>query len=120
MWTQHARFGGVVPEVASRAHLEAIVPTMQRALSEAGVTLADIDAIAVTAGPGLAGALLVGVAAAKGYALAAEKPLYGVNHLAAHVAVDTLEHGAAAGTGDRSVGLRRPLLTAARRRLDRA
>jgi N6-L-threonylcarbamoyladenine synthase len=90
---QHARFGGVVPEVASRAHLEAIVPTMQRALDEANVTLADVDAIAVTAGPGLAGALLVGVAAAKGYALAADKPLYGVNHLAAHVAVDTLEHG---------------------------
>ncbi|MEW2375563.1 tRNA (adenosine(37)-N6)-threonylcarbamoyltransferase complex transferase subunit TsaD [Micromonospora sp. NPDC047812] len=90
---QHARFGGVVPEVASRAHLEAIVPTMDRALREAGVTLADIDAIAVTSGPGLAGALLVGVAAAKGYALAAEKPVYGVNHLAAHVAVDTLEHG---------------------------
>jgi N6-L-threonylcarbamoyladenine synthase len=90
---EHARFGGVVPEVASRAHLEAIVPTMERALKEAGVTLADIDAIAVTAGPGLAGALLVGVAAAKGYALAAEKPIYGVNHLAAHVAVDTLEHG---------------------------
>jgi N6-L-threonylcarbamoyladenine synthase len=89
----HARFGGVVPEVASRAHLEAIVPTMDRALADAGVTLADVDAIAVTAGPGLAGALLVGVAAAKGYALAAEKPVYGVNHLAAHVAVDTLEHG---------------------------
>jgi N6-L-threonylcarbamoyladenine synthase len=90
---QHARFGGVVPEVASRAHLEAIVPTMQRALDEANVTLADVDAIAVTAGPGLAGALLVGVAAAKGYALAADKPIYGVNHLAAHVAVDTVEHG---------------------------
>ena len=90
---EHARFGGVVPEVASRAHLEAIVPTMDRALTEAGVTIADIDAIAVTAGPGLAGALLVGVAAAKGYAVAAEKPVYGVNHLAAHVAVDTLEHG---------------------------
>ncbi|WP_422773204.1 tRNA (adenosine(37)-N6)-threonylcarbamoyltransferase complex transferase subunit TsaD [Plantactinospora sp. WMMC1484] len=90
---EHARFGGVVPEVASRAHLEAIVPTMRRALDDARVTLADIDAIAVTAGPGLAGALLVGVAAAKGYALAAEKPVYGVNHLAAHVAVDTLEHG---------------------------
>ncbi|WP_018222637.1 tRNA (adenosine(37)-N6)-threonylcarbamoyltransferase complex transferase subunit TsaD [Salinispora pacifica] len=90
---QHARFGGVVPEVASRAHLEAIVPTMNRALAEAGVTLADVDAIAVTSGPGLAGALLVGVAAAKGYAVAAEKPVYGVNHLAAHVAVDTLEHG---------------------------
>ena len=90
---QHARFGGVVPEVASRAHLEALVPTMRRALDEAKVTLADIDAIAVTSGPGLAGALLVGVAAAKGYALAADKPIYGVNHLAAHVAVDTLEHG---------------------------
>ncbi len=90
---EHARFGGVVPEVASRAHLEALVPTMHRALSDAGVALSDVDAIAVTAGPGLAGALLVGVAAAKGYALAAEKPIYGVNHLAAHVAVDTLEHG---------------------------
>jgi N6-L-threonylcarbamoyladenine synthase len=91
---EHARFGGVVPEVASRAHLEAMLPTMKRALATAGVRLSDVDAIAVTAGPGLAGALLVGVAAAKGYAVAAEKPLYGVNHLAAHVAVDTLEHGA--------------------------
>jgi N6-L-threonylcarbamoyladenine synthase len=90
----HARFGGVVPEVASRAHLEAMLPTMRRALDAAEVGLSDVDAIAVTAGPGLAGALLVGVAAAKGYAIAAEKPIYGVNHLAAHVAVDTLEHGA--------------------------
>lgn len=90
---EHARFGGVVPEVASRAHLEAIVPTLRRALAQAEVTLADVDAIAVTAGPGLAGALLVGVAAAKGYAVAAEKPVYGVNHLSAHVAVDALEHG---------------------------
>jgi len=90
---EHARFGGVVPEVASRAHLEAMVPAVDRALAMAGVTLADIDAIAVTAGPGLAGALLVGVAAAKAYALALGKPLYGVNHLAAHVAVDQLEHG---------------------------
>jgi N6-L-threonylcarbamoyladenine synthase len=90
---EHARFGGVVPEVASRAHLEAMVPTMHRALADAGVALSDVDAIAVTAGPGLAGALLVGVAAAKAYALAAGKPIYGVNHLAAHVAVDTLEHG---------------------------
>ncbi|SHN35971.1 O-sialoglycoprotein endopeptidase [Cryptosporangium aurantiacum] len=90
---QHARFGGVVPEVASRAHLEAMVPTVHRALDDAGVTLSDVDAIAVTAGPGLAGALLVGVAAAKAYSLALGKPLYGVNHLAAHVAVDTLEHG---------------------------
>ncbi len=90
---EHARFGGVVPEVASRAHLEAMVPTVERALSRAGARLADVDAIAVTAGPGLAGALLVGVCAAKAYALATGKPLYGVNHLAAHVAVDQLEHG---------------------------
>jgi N6-L-threonylcarbamoyladenine synthase len=90
---EHARFGGVVPEVASRAHLEAMVPTVQRALSIAGVSLAQVDAIAVTAGPGLAGALLVGVCAAKAYALALGKPLYGVNHLAAHIAVDQLEHG---------------------------
>jgi N6-L-threonylcarbamoyladenine synthase len=90
---EHARFGGVVPEVASRAHLEAMVPAVDRALATAGVRLADVDAIAVTAGPGLAGALLVGVCAAKAYALALGKPLYGVNHLAAHVAVDQLEHG---------------------------
>ena len=90
---EHARFGGVVPEVASRAHLEAMVPTVHRALATAGVRLADLDAIAVTAGPGLAGALLVGVAAAKAYALALGLPLFGVNHLAAHVAVDVLEHG---------------------------
>jgi N6-L-threonylcarbamoyladenine synthase len=90
---EHARFGGVVPEVASRAHLEAMVPTVERALSIAGVGLAEVDAIAVTAGPGLAGALLVGVCAAKAYALALGKPLYGVNHLAAHIAVDQLEHG---------------------------
>src|SRR5436190_23526606 len=73
---EHARFGGVVPEVASRAHVEAMVPTVQRALDTAGVHLGDVDAIAVTAGPGLAGALLVGVAAAKAYALAEGKPLY--------------------------------------------
>jgi N6-L-threonylcarbamoyladenine synthase len=90
---EHARFGGVVPEVASRAHLEAMVPTVHRALADAGLSLDDVDAIAVTAGPGLAGALLVGVAAAKAYALALGKPLYGVNHLAAHVAVDRLAHG---------------------------
>src|SRR3569833_2530430 len=91
---EHARFGGVVPEVASRAHLEAMVPTLERACDTAGVALHDVDAIAVTAGPGLAGALLVGVASAKALALALGKPLYGVNHLAAHVAVDQLEHGA--------------------------
>jgi len=90
---EHARFGGVVPEVASRAHLQAMVPTVHRALETAGVAASDVDAVAVTAGPGLAGALLVGVAAAKAYATAWDVPLYGVNHLTAHVAVDTLEHG---------------------------
>jgi len=90
---EHVRFGGVVPEVASRAHLEAMVPTLERACARAGVRLADLDAVAVTSGPGLAGALTVGVAAAKALALALGVPLYGVNHLAAHVAVDTLEHG---------------------------
>ncbi|MFF5934268.1 tRNA (adenosine(37)-N6)-threonylcarbamoyltransferase complex transferase subunit TsaD [Streptomyces sp. NPDC012508] len=89
----HARFGGVVPEIASRAHLEAMVPTIERALKDAGVSARDLDGIAVTAGPGLAGALLVGVSAAKAYAYALGKPLYGVNHLASHICVDQLEHG---------------------------
>ena len=90
---EHARYGGVVPEVASRAHLEAMLPTVERACADAGVRLGDVDAIAVTSGPGLAGALLVGVAAAKALALGLGRPLYGVNHLAAHVAVDQLAHG---------------------------
>jgi len=90
---EHARFGGVVPEVASRAHLEAMVPTIERACETAGIRPYDVDAIAVTSGPGLAGALLVGVAAAKALAIGLGKPLYGVNHLASHVAVDQLEHG---------------------------
>lgn len=90
---EHVRFGGIVPEVASRAHLEAMVPTLEQAYADAGVRVQDVDAIAVTSGPGLTGALLVGVAAAKALALAHDKPLYGVNHLAAHVAVDQLEHG---------------------------
>lgn len=90
---EHARFGGVVPEVASRAHLEAMVPTVQRACQSAGISITDIDAVAVTAGPGLVGALIVGVSAAKALGLALGKPTYGVNHLAAHVMVDELEHG---------------------------
>jgi len=89
----HARFGGVVPEIASRAHVEAMLPTLERALADGGLRLADVDAVAVTAGPGLAGALLVGVAAAKALAAGLGVPLYGVHHLAAHIAVDTLEHG---------------------------
>ena len=91
---EHARFGGVVPEVASRAHLEAMVPTIERACAEAGIRMHDVDAVAVTSGPGLVGALLVGVASAKALAVGLGKPVYGVNHLAAHVAVDQLEHGA--------------------------
>lgn len=89
----HVRFGGVVPEVASRAHLEAIIPTLERATSAADVDLSDIDAIAVTAGPGLMGALVVGLASAKALACYLGKPLYGVNHLIGHVAVDLLDHG---------------------------
>jgi N6-L-threonylcarbamoyladenine synthase len=89
---EHARFGGVVPEIASRAHLEAIMPTLERALTDAKVSLKDIDALAVTAGPGLIGALLVGTSAASGLALGLNKPLYGVNHLAAHISVDFLTH----------------------------
>jgi len=90
---EQARFGGVVPEVASRAHVEAMVPILKRVIQKAGVKLNELDAIAVTSGPGLAGALVVGVAAAKALAVSLNKPIYGVNHLAAHVAVDTLENG---------------------------
>lgn len=90
---EHARFGGVVPEVAARAHLEAMVPTIERACRDAGVALTDLDGIAVTSGPGLAGPLMVGVASAKALAVALGLPIYGVNHLASHVAVDIVEHG---------------------------
>lgn len=90
---QHARWGGVVPEVASRAHLQAMVPALNRACAAADVSLDEVDAIAVTAGPGLMGALVVGLASAKALAAALNKPLYGVNHLVGHVAVDILEHG---------------------------
>ncbi|HZC71875.1 MAG TPA: tRNA (adenosine(37)-N6)-threonylcarbamoyltransferase complex transferase subunit TsaD [Jatrophihabitans sp.] len=90
---EHARFGGVVPEIAARAHLQEMVPTVQAALDNAKLELPDVGAIAVTAGPGLATALHVGVAAAKAYALALGVPLYGVHHLAGHAAADTLEHG---------------------------
>jgi len=89
----HSRFGGVVPEVASRAHVDLLHPAVEQACAEAGVTLADLDAVAVTIGPGLVGALLVGVAAAKAYAFALDLPLIGVNHLVAHVYANVLEHG---------------------------
>ena len=87
---EHARFGGVVPEIASRAHLEAMPAVIQEALKIAKVSLKDIDAFGVTAGPGLIGALLVGTSAASGLALGLDKPLFGVNHLSSHLAVDAL------------------------------
>ncbi|OBI14690.1 tRNA N6-adenosine(37)-threonylcarbamoyltransferase complex transferase subunit TsaD [Mycobacterium sp. E2462] len=88
---EHVRFGGVVPEIASRAHLEALGPAMRRALDTAG--LARPDVVAATIGPGLAGALLVGVAAAKAYAAAWGVPFYAVNHLGGHLAADVYAHG---------------------------
>jgi N6-L-threonylcarbamoyladenine synthase len=87
---EQARYGGVVPEIAARAHLEALTPALRQALTTAGVGIADLDAVAVTAGPGLAGALMVGVGAAKALAVAAGIPLYGVNHLVGHVTADLL------------------------------
>ncbi|TQL48893.1 O-sialoglycoprotein endopeptidase [Homoserinimonas aerilata] len=87
---EHARYGGVVPEIAARAHLEAFGPTITAALAEAGVTLQDLDAIAVTSGPGLSGALMVGVGAAKALAVSLDKPLYAVNHLVGHVGADVI------------------------------
>ncbi|MEO7348959.1 MAG: tRNA (adenosine(37)-N6)-threonylcarbamoyltransferase complex transferase subunit TsaD [Terrimesophilobacter sp.] len=87
---EHARYGGVVPEIAARAHLEALEPAIAAALAEAGVTLQELDAIAVTSGPGLSGALMVGIAAAKALSISLNTPLYAVNHLVGHVGVDVL------------------------------
>jgi N6-L-threonylcarbamoyladenine synthase len=103
---EHVRFGGVIPEIASRAHLDAFVPTLQEALAEAGVSLKDIDAIAVTSGPGLAGALMVGVCAAKALAVATGKPLYAINHLVAHVGVGLLRQDAGAPRPETGPGTR--------------
>lgn len=90
---EHARYGGIIPEIASRAHLESFVPTLDATLEKADVDLSEVDAIAVTAGPGLVGSLTVGVSAAKALALALNKPLYGVNHIIGHIAVDELVNG---------------------------
>ena len=90
---EHARFGGIIPEIASRAHLEAMVPTVRRALGTAGVELEQVDAIAVTAGPGLVGPLTIGASAAKALAVALDRPLYGVNHVIGHAVVDELVDG---------------------------
>jgi len=87
----HRIFGGVVPELASRAHVQAIVPVVERALGDAGVGLAQLDGVAVTAGPGLVGALLVGVMYGKTLAFSADRPLIGVNHLEGHLFAPTLE-----------------------------
>ena len=91
---EHARYGGVVPEVAARAHLGAMQPSIEAALAEAGVRLSEIDAVAVTSGPGLAGALMVGVGAAKALAVSLDRPLYAVNHLVGHIAADILDASA--------------------------
>lgn len=101
---EHVRFGGVIPEIASRAHLDAIVPTLREALDTAGVTLDDVDALAVTSGPGLAGALMVGVCAAKALAVATGKPLYAINHLVAHVGVGLLDDGVYGGALPENLG----------------
>lgn len=90
---EHVRFGGVVPEIAARAHLHALGPTIEAALDDAGLTFPEIGAVSVTAGPGLATALHVGVAGAKAVALGLDVPLYGVHHLAGHAAADVLDHG---------------------------
>lgn len=90
---QYARYGGIIPEIASRAHLESFVPTLDAALGESGVSLGDVDAVAVAAGPGLVGSLTVGICAAKALALALDRPLYGVNHVIGHLAVDKLVDG---------------------------
>ncbi|MBQ8978838.1 MAG: tRNA (adenosine(37)-N6)-threonylcarbamoyltransferase complex transferase subunit TsaD, partial [Oscillospiraceae bacterium] len=89
---EHRKFGGVVPELASRRHCENILHTVDSALSRAGVTLADIDAVAVTYAPGLIGALLVGTSFAKGLAMAADKPLVPVHHIAGHIASNYIAH----------------------------
>ncbi len=88
----HIVYGGVVPELASRAHMQKVSQVVRRALDEAGTTLAEIDAFAVTCGPGLAGSLLVGLSFAKGLALSQRKPLIGINHLEGHLFSATLEH----------------------------
>ena len=88
----HTLFGGVVPEIASRKHIEKINIVIETALKEAGVSLEDIDAIAVTYGPGLVGALLVGVAEAKAIAYATKKPLVGVHHIEGHISANYIEH----------------------------
>ena len=89
----HARFGGVVPELASRAHVEALNPLLEQALEQAGCGFGDLEGVAVTVGPGLVGALLVGISAAKAVAYATRAPFIGVNHLEGHIYANFLVHG---------------------------
>ena len=88
----HRKFGGVVPEIASRHHIEQVIPVIDMALEDAGITLDQVDHIGVTYGPGLVGALLVGVAAAKGLSYASDIPLVGVNHMEGHIFANFLAH----------------------------
>ena len=88
---EHARYGGVIPEIASRAHAQSFEPVVSKALADANMTIDDVDAIAVSAGPGLAGCLAVGVSGAKALAWSANKPIYGLNHVIGHVAVTQLQ-----------------------------
>lgn len=103
----HANYGGVVPELASREHLRNIVPVVRAAMTQAGIAFADLDAIAVTEGPGLAGALLVGITYAKALALGTGKPLIAVNHLEGHIHA-VLMQGREQGTGNREQGIATP------------
>ena len=89
----HAKFGGIVPEIASRQHVALLSAAIQDALERAGVTLGDVDGIAVTAGPGLIGSLVVGVASAKALAVASGKPLYAINHLHGHLFAPFIDSG---------------------------
>ena len=88
----HTLYGGVVPEIASRKHIEKVNQVIEKALSDAGITLEEVTAVAVTYGPGLVGALLVGVSAAKAIAFAADKPLVGVHHIEGHISANFIEN----------------------------
>lgn len=90
---QHVRYGGIIPEIASRAHIEAFIPTITAALEKAAVSIKDVDAIAATAGPGIVGSITMGITAAKTIAVMLNKPFYGINHIIGHAAVDALVHG---------------------------
>ena len=105
----HTVYGGVVPEIASRKHIEKINQVIEKALSDAKTTLPEITAVAVTYGPGLVGALLVGVSAAKALAFAADKPLVGVHHIEGHISANYIENPDLEPPLPLPGGIRRPL-----------